>query len=404
MRFSLMVALSFIAFNAMSQKSNVVDVRSLNELPKPNSDKAIVLDPAKVYKVHGTVDLQDFHIDLNGASLQGIDPGKDGVVSTTNGGVLRSRSNNVYLEKLFVMCAGPKTMGYDFRDDTQRSYCNLFQGCSVLDAPGMTSRGVGLIKGFNTTCIDLNYWNTKKGLNVGGKMGKLTMVYNYITGIQADAAIEFEKDLNAQDIVMAGNYFVYGGADGIKIQKGAYVGQGRMVSNLFQGQENLTVGFGSDTPGWEMVSNSGKITDSRARASIYMNDNETKTEFIQPIFRKIEGETKTKQLKKFSNIQNNRLTYIGRKDIVTDVVITLSGISSVTGGNYSIALMKNGEDLIMPKATAYNVDAGRSFNLSLDTQAPLATGDYIEVVLKVDNNPDNKPVLIKDLMMKIVQF
>ncbi len=230
------------------------------------------------------------------------------------------------------------------------------------------------------------------------------IVYNYITGISADAAIEFEKDLSAKDIVMAGNYFVYGGSDGIKINKGAYVGQGRMVSNLFQGQENITVGFGSDTPGWEMVSNSGKITDSRARASIYMNDNEVKTEFIQPIFKKIEGETKTKQLKKFSNIQNNRLTYIGRKDIVTDVVVSLSGISNVNGGDFSIALMKNGEDLIMPKATAYNIDAGRSFNLNLDTQAPLSAGDYIEVVLKVDNNPENKPVLIKDLMMKVVQF
>ncbi|MEM9916897.1 MAG: hypothetical protein AAF990_02305 [Bacteroidota bacterium] len=404
MRNSLLLLLLTLSVSVFAQKSNVVNVKNADDFPKPNAQKEITLNPDKVYLVHGRIDLGDRHINLNGASLQGMDPGKDGLISACEGGVLRSRSNNVYLEKISVMCAGPKTMGYDFRDDTQSSYCNLFQGCSVLEAPGMTSKGVGRIKGFNTTCIDLNYWHTKKGLNVGGKMAKLTMVYNYITGIQADAAIEFEKDLIAKDIVMAGNYFVYGGSDGIKVQKGAVIGQGRMVSNLFQGQENITVGFGPDTPGWEMVTNSGKISDSRARAAIYMNDNETNTEFIQPVFRKVEGATKTSQLKKFSNVQDNRLRYIGMKDIVVDVVITLSGISSYNSGNYSVALMKNGEDLIFPKATAYNIDAGKSFNLSLDTQAKLSTDDYIEVVLKADNNPNNKPVLVKDMIVKVVQY
>lgn len=404
MRVLLFLLLTLLSVNVFAQKSNIVNVKSMSDFPKPNEQKEISLDGSKVYMIHGTININDHFITLNGASMQGIDPGKDGIVSSCDGGILRSRSKNVYLEKIFVMCTAPNTMGYDFRDDTQSAYCNLFQGCSVLESPGANSKGVGLIKGFNTICIDLNYWNTKKGLNVGGKLGKLTMVYNYITGIQADAAIEFEKDLNAKDIVLTGNYFVYGGSDGIKIKKGAQIGQGRMVSNLFQGQENITVGFDSDTPGWEMVTNSGKLTDSRARAAIYMNDNETNTEFIHPVFRKIEGETKASQLRKFTNVQNNRLVYIGRKDIVSDVVISVSGISSFDGGNFSIALMKNGKDLIMPKATAYNIGKDKNFNLSLDTQAKLSTGDYIEVVLKADNNPDNRPILVKDMTLKVVQY
>ncbi|MEO1515357.1 MAG: hypothetical protein AAFV95_10100 [Bacteroidota bacterium] len=387
-----------------AQKSNVVSVKGPGDLPKPNGQKEILLDGSKIYIIHGKINLGSSYINLNGASLQGRDPGKDGLISSCNGGILRSRSKNVYLEKVFVMCAGAKTMGYDFRDDTQTAYCNLFQGCSVLEAPGMTSKGVGKIKGFNTTCIDLNYWNTKKGINIGGKMAKLTMVYNYITGIQADAAIEFEKDLVAKDIVMSGNYFVYGGSDGIKLERGATIGQGRMVSNLFQGQKNITVGFGPETPGWEMVSNSGKISDSRARASIYMNDNEVNTEFIQPVFKKVEGKTIATQMRKFENVHDNRLNYIGLKDIVVDVVISASGISSYNNGNFSIALMKNGDDLILPKSTAYNIDNGKSFNLNLDTQVALSTGDYIEVVLKADNNPSNNPILIKDMVMKVVQF
>ncbi len=390
--------------NSQDTNTNVVNIYKFENFPAANDKKEITLDSDKVYIVHGSVNIYDHYINLNGASLQGIAPGKDGIISSCNGGILRSRTKNVYLEKIFVMCAGAKTMGYDFRDDTQNFFCNLFHGTSVLEAPGKTSKGVGLIKGFNTICIDLNYWNTKKGLNVGGNLGKLTMVYNYITGIQADAALEFEKDLIAKDVVLTGNYFVYGGADGIELQQGAKIGQGRMVSNLFQGLENITVGFNSDTPGWEMITNSGKLSDSRARATVYMNDNDISTEFIQPIFKKIEGETKTKQLRKFESIQNNRLTYKGQKDIVTDVVISVSGISSYENGNFSIAIMKNGKDLILPKSTAYNVSLDKNFNLSLNTQAELSTGDYIEVVLKTDNNINNDPIVVKDLLFKVVQY
>ena len=95
--------------------------------------------------------------------------------------------------------------------------------------------------------------------------------------------------------------------------------------------------------------------------------------------------------------------YLGKKKIVVDVVASVAGISSYDNGVFSIAIMKNDDELILPKITTYNIDDGESFNLRLDSQVELEEEDYIEVFIKTDNNYNNTPVLIKDLILKVVQ-
>lgn len=388
---------------AFGQESNIVNIFSAKDFPSP-IEFEIKLDPTKVYFVHGNVDIGENFISLNGASLQGLDPEKDRIISKCKGAILRSRGASVYLEKISVLCADKKTMGYDFRDDSNAFFCNLFQGCSVLETPGLVSAGVGKIKGFNTTCINLNYWNVGKGLEISGRMNKFTMSYVFISGIRRGAGVEFKSDVEINDVVFTGNYFIYGGSEGIKVENGAKIEQGRMSLNLFRGQSSYTSGFDSWTPGWQMSINSDGLPDSRASASIYMNDNESATEFLASgIYRKIEGETISLQLKKFDDVQHNRLIYIGTQKITVDVVVTVTGISSYDDADLSIALMKNGSELILPKASNYNVDFGRSFQMRLDVQVDLQNNDYIEVFLKADNNSTNKAVLVKDLAMKLVQ-
>ena len=405
MRHTIFSIILFSVFlqSAWSQDSNVVDVFESSDFPAP-VEFEILLDPEKAYIVHGEINIGENFISLNGASLQGVDPGKDRIISKTKGAILRSRNASVYLEKISVLCADKRTSGYDFRDDSNSFFCNIFKGCSVLEPPGLLSGGVGKISGFNTTCIDLNFWNVGKGLQVGGTMNKFTMVYVYIANIRKGAAVEFLSDAKIEDIVITGNYFIYGGSEGIKVNRGTKINQGRMSLNLFNGQAKFTSGFDSWTPGWEMVSNSDGVPDSRAGASIYMNDNETATEFTASgVYRKIEGITESIYLKKFDDIQENKLIYVGNKRITIDVVVTVTGISSYDDADVSIALMKNGKELILPKASNYNVDYNRSFQMRLDVQVDLQPLDFIEVFLKADNNINNKPVLVKDLIMKVVQ-
>ena len=391
------------AGHVKAQDSNVVNVYCITDFPVSVEEK-IELESSKVYIIHGEVDLINKYIDLNGASLQGVDPEKDRVKSACKGAVLRSRYANVYLEKITVVCADRKTSAYDFRDDSNSFFCNLFQGCSVMEPPGLMTGGIGKISGFNMTRIIQNYWNVGKGLQVSGEMNNFTMAYGYVSGIRKGAAVSFLSDAKVQDIIVSGNYFIYGGASGIKVHRGARIQQGKMSLNLFNGQADFTDGFNSWTPGWEMIGNSDGVPDSRAGATIYMNDNEMATEFNSSgVYRKIEGGTESINLKKFDDIQENRLVYIGFKKITIDVVVTVTGISSYDNADVSIALMKNGEELILPKASNYNIDFNRSFQMRLDVQVDLEQQDYIEVFLKADNNVLNKPVLVKDLVMKVVQ-
>ncbi len=400
--FGVLLIFTFIIGFSQS-KTNVVDIYQLKDFPEPINNE-IKLDPSKVYIIHGAIDISPNYIIMDGAGVQGVNPDKDGIISSCKGGILRSRNANVYLEKLFVLCAGKETSGYDFRDDSHAFYCNIFPGCTVIEAKGIMSQGVGQIIGFNTTCIDLAYWNTKKGLRVGGTASKFTLVYTYVTGIANGAAITFLSDAIIRDVVLDGNYFVYGGAEGIKVQLGAQINEGKMTKNLFKGQAKYLSGFDSYTPGWEMVSNGQGIPDSRARAAYYMNDNDVYTEFISSsVFKKIEGNTTTMVKNKFNDIQNNRLIYSGKKKITADVVATVTGISGIEGGNYSIALLKNGEELILPKASTYNVSKDQAFQLRLDAQVSFNKGDYVEVGLQVPNNSLNEPILIKDLNLKLIQ-
>jgi hypothetical protein len=74
-------------------KTNVVEVGSITDLPAATSAGEIKLNPFNVYVIHGMVDLGVNYININGAGLKGIDPGKDGFVSKVDGAVLRSKKN-----------------------------------------------------------------------------------------------------------------------------------------------------------------------------------------------------------------------------------------------------------------------------------------------------------------------
>ncbi|MDZ4709938.1 MAG: hypothetical protein SH818_16175 [Saprospiraceae bacterium] len=50
----------------------------------------------------GTIDISPNYLNLNGAGLTGTDPGKDGVMSTVAGGVLRSTGVSVFIENLVL--------------------------------------------------------------------------------------------------------------------------------------------------------------------------------------------------------------------------------------------------------------------------------------------------------------
>jgi hypothetical protein len=228
--------------------SNLVTVRNLWDLP-PAFGNAITLDPTKVYQFGGIIDISPNHINLNGASIVGTDPSRDGVMSSVNGAIIRSQDVEVFMEKIAIIPLSPKTTALDLVDNTSTKFCNLFSGCSVVEAPRVTSGGVGSITGFNAVYMTANYWRCSEGLKIKGKTGKFCGSYNYMTGISIGAAIELMPDFTASDVDLSNNYFVYSGSIGVRLNQGAVVDQGRVAGNLFRGVSSLLVGFDSHTPG-----------------------------------------------------------------------------------------------------------------------------------------------------------
>lgn len=383
---------------SVSPNSNLVYVYSLSDLPAP-SGAGITLVANKMYVFSGIVNISPNYLNLNGAGLRGTDPAKDGVMSTVSGAVLRSTGVSVFIENLVVIPASGGSKAYDFADATGTMFCNLFSGCSVVDA-GIPSLGVGQISGFKATTINKNYWNCKDGVKITGVVGKFSSAYNFITGISGGSGIEFLSGLIIDDIDLANNYFIYTGQTGVKVNAGATIDFGRMTTNMFRGVTTLLTGFDSYTPGWEMVSNTG-VPNTRTYGYIYMNGNSTSTSISTTnTYVKIAGTTTSLTLQKITSPSSNRLTYVGKKSSLVRVFIAITGESPNNSGALSVALAKNGTVINNPHASITSMVSSQGFQLTLDTEVSLVTNDYLEVFIA--NNSSTQNYIISALQFRIV--
>lgn len=378
--------------------SSIVYVDALGDFPNPQNG-IITLNSAKVYIISGSVDIGSNSINLNGAGLRGLDPGKDRILSAAKGAVLRSQDVDVYLEKVCVIPLSAVTTAYDFEDNTGTKALNLLAGNSVVEAPRVASGGVGRFSGFNSMFITTNFWRCRDGLKVTGTTGKFCSAYNYITGISSGVGIEFLADFEANDIDMSNNYFVFSGSTAVKFHEKAKVDQARMNGNLFRGPAVLISGFDSHTPGWEMKQNGAGLPDTKPYAFLYMNENTAVTKLISPnLFTKVAGETKTMKADGFIATAN-RVTYTGKRTLNARIYVNAGGKTPEANSDLSVAVYKNGLLQIAPNSSIALGAKGEGFQLTLETVAEINQGDYLEVFIK--NNINSTPILVKDLQLRI---
>ncbi|MBZ9787320.1 hypothetical protein LB456_07580 [Psychroflexus sp. CAK57W] len=383
---------------AYSPDSNLVYVYSLSDLPTPVSG-AINLDETKMYIFSGAVDITPNYININGAGLRGTDPQKDRVISAVSGAVLRSNNTNVYIKELAVVPASTATQAYDFTGDPS-NFCNIFSGSSVVGDG--TSLGVGTISGFNAITILQNYWNTANGVKIGGTVGKFTSGYNFIVGVSNGAGIELTSTLNAQDIDLSNNYFIYDGQTGIKVDASATVDRGRLTTNMFRGSPTPTPldGIDSYSLGWTMSQNTN-IPDSRAFSYIFFSGNTTATPIAtQDVFVKIEGVTTVIKQQRFSSNEDNKITYNGVDPITAKIFVVVSANAPKNNAGFSIAIAKNASvPAVSPVATASSLSNDQSFQITLNSEIDLVSGDYIEVFIRNNSNTDD--ITVNELQFSV---
>ena len=378
--------------------ANIVYVDAIGDFPSPQNG-GITLNPSKVYIISGSVDIGQNFINLNGAGLKGLDPGKDRIISAVKGAVLRSQDLDVFMEKLGIIPLGITTTAYDFEDNTGTKTLNLLPGNSVVEAPRMVSGGVGRFSGFNSMYITTNFWRCRDGLKLSGTTGKFCAAFNYVTGISSGVGIEFMPDFESSDIDLSNNYFVFSGNTAVKFNLKAKTDQGRMNGNLFRGPATLISGFDSYTPGWEMKQNGAGIPDTKPYGYLYMNDNPTSTKLISPnLFTKIAGETTSIKSDGFT-LTSNRITYTGKRTLNARVYINVGGKTPEPNSDFSVAVYKNGLIQVAPNSSINIGAKNEGFQLTLETVAEINQGDYLEVFIK--NNVNTTPIIVKDLQFRV---
>ncbi len=377
--------------------SNLVYVYSLADLPA-SSGGAIILDGTKMYVFSGIINISPNYINLNGANLRGIDPSRDGVMSTVAGGVLRSSNQSVFLENFITIPASAATKAYDLADATGTKFCNMFSGTSVIEI-GIPSLGVGQISGFKAITFTKNYWNCADGVKVTGNVGKFASSMNFITGLTTGAGMEFLSGLTIDDIDLTGNYFIYTGQTGVKVNVGAVIDRGRMTTNMFRGVTTYLDGFNSYTPSWQMNQNT-QIPNTRAFCSVFMTTNATSTSLPSPnVFYKIGGSAVTGTAQRFT-ASSNRLTYTGKEDITGKVLIIIGAKAPASGVDYSIAIAKNGVVIPTPNGSIAAASNNQSFQITLATELNLISNDFIEVFLR-SNNTNSNALVVEELQFRV---
>ena len=377
--------------------TNIVNVSALADLPTPTGS-SITLDATKMYIFSGIVNISPYYLYLNGAGLRGIDPAKDGIMSSVSGGVLRSTGVSVFMQDIAVIPLTASTKAYDFADATGTKFCNIFTGCSVVEI-GIASLGVGQVSGFKAVTIEKNYWNCTDGIKVTGTMGKFCSVLNFITGISAGSAYEFLAAAVIDDIDFSNNFFIYTGQTGVKVNSGALIDRGRMTTNMFRGITTYLNGFDSYTPGWEMISNTD-IPNSRSFAFQYMTANVTATSLpVANTYYKIAGTATTVNAKKFTST-SNKVTYVGKRQIVGKVFVIIGAKAPANNSDFSIVVAKNGVAIAAPLASMAAASNNQSFQISFITELDLSTNDYVEVFIK-SNNSNATTITVEELQFRI---
>jgi hypothetical protein len=302
------------------------------------------------------------------------------------------------MENLAVIPLSSNTKGYDFQDVTGTKFCNIFSGCSVVEV-GIPSMGVGIVSGFKAITFIANYWNCKDGIKITGNVGKFAATFNFITSITAGAGIEFLSGLVIDDIDLSNNYFIYTGQTGVKVVTGATINRGRMTTNMYRGVATYISGFDSYTPEWEMRQNTF-IPNSRAFVSVYMNSNNTATSLpAANIFYKIAGSTAMVKEQRFTTL-NNKVTYTGKENITSKILVIIGARSPVTNGDFSIAIAKNGVIIPTPSGSIAPSTNNQSFQITLATEVDISTGDYLEVFVKT-NNSNTNTITISDMQFRV---
>ncbi|RXG14139.1 hypothetical protein DSM03_101255 [Leeuwenhoekiella aestuarii] len=375
---------SWSKLKGAEKRNNYVLVKSQADLPAP-SGATITLDENTYYEINGVIALTA-SIDLNGAYVSGLDATED-VLSFSGGVVFKGATGGSVRN---VTITGSKA----FEIAGAASESLLVQNTVIAG----TTTSVGSVSGIGLFFGNIvQFVNNANGItysNIGnlllnnqawlstnsGTYEKLTGSFSLVqkvSGFSAVAGSAIAFDVSANPTVSNGVLLstVFSGTS-----SNAYIN--RYTTGSFTGY-NFTNNWTVNCPGIPVES------DNVATGNLYYNGTLT-TGFVQTVTDQaafnLQGNLNTNStsavnLFRMSSPQNNRLTYLGKKNRTFQVNAALSVRGSDNVGSfYAFFIRKNGITTLTETNTVMRVNTTSDIvSNSISGTVELAPNDYIEI-------------------------
>lgn len=383
-------AAAWVRVNSFQEKrNNFVLVKSLADFPAPAAG-IITLDENTYYEINGVISLAGNSINLNNASLSGLDVYQDVIVAGPGTTAFQGSTGGSI--KNITITGG----GTAFNISTSAAQNMLFQNSIVAN---MTS--VGTISG-----LGLYFSNIVQFVENGGGI-----TYNTIGNLLLSNQAWLEGNGGSYE-TFTGTFALIGkvsgfstvgtGATGINVSSNPTVGEGIILSTLFSGVGTYVNRYTTGTyagfnfnKNW-VINSPGipKESDDIANANIYF-DGALATGFAQNIPTgenvafNLDGNTTTLAPNNFrvTSPVNNRLTYQGRRTQnfrVNAILAVRANTANTTNLFFSFFFRKNGTETLVPTNTVIRTPGSSGagsdiISLSISGTVELAPGDYIEI-------------------------
>ncbi|MFD2914608.1 cell wall anchor protein [Psychroserpens luteus] len=373
---------SWLPLEGAEKRNNYKLVKSVADLADELVGGKYVLNEDFVYEINGTVTF-DFPIDLNGANLIGLDTGEDVIVngsssalfSGTKGGRLKDIFINANGKQVFDITGTgvENVIGYSVVITSASSIGTLSNlGVVFFSVLQIVNSSDGLdVSNINSFFAESSFWtesNAGTFLTFSGTFGNLQLANGRVsvdtgeTGIDvsADPTITKSASLKSIDFSGSGNYIAgyanntYSGYNFTKNWDVDCTGIPTETDGYATGNINLDYAVGSGAS----TTFSGTGTSSR---------------------KKIEGNTTSTNLFRFSSSANNRITYEGNKKRYFSLSASLSFQGDSNNNIFIFYMSKNGtvlEETKVYREVGTNNDVGA---LPLVGTVELEPNDYVEV-------------------------
>lgn len=382
-----------LAYPSITTKPKEIIVNGNIGFPAPVAGE-ILLKADTLYLVVANTTIADTLVLSNNTVVKGENPAISMITYTGTGVMFKAVNNSVEIIDLTLSCATGTLLDITGTDveTFDMTHC-IVLSCDI----GGTITNMFIFILTETTLLDIKtngflFVNAITGFRSNGGVVNLNGGTLYDLGTATFDQISVENTLNN---LASGTIFLDGLVDSGNINTG---GSGLVHNSRFSGAGTILNNITTEDALWTFFINDD-ILDTRSDALTHFSSNATATVITTinvPVL--IAGTWVTTRTSQFTSTVAGRLTYVGGKDVVLPITVSVtSNPVSGNGRNIGFSIFINGSEV--GHTVSQLIDFNDSKNTTIIWQSRLSTNDFIEVF--VENGTDTANVLVEAAVFRI---